>query len=454
MIDTPAGPGGDEVDDDLAAADLHALADVVAALVPSGDAVDLLDGIEALQRLKAAAAAAEVVLTARFADLAGREDARADRSGRRTPPRAMTVGAEVAAATAASPWAGEQRVLLSRRLRDDLPHTLTALGRGELTEARAFAVAREVDHLDPDQRRRVDDDLAPRLPGLGDVRLRQAVRRACPTVAADAEARRHRRARADRRVTSRRLDDGTGQLVATLPLEDLAAARAALEAAAAGARAAGDDRTGGQVRADTLVARLTGRDPSTEATPVRVELVIGIESLVGNGAEPGLVLGEGFLPAALCTDLVRRASAAAKASLRRLFASPDDRALVAMESTSRRFDGALAELLDLRDRRTCRTSWCDAAVRHHDHVVPASRGGATSAANGQGLCERCNYVKEGPGWASWTSHPPGHPHRLETVSEHLRFTRSTAPPLPGGAAGSVHYSPLELRLAGSFTLAG
>ena len=173
-------------------------------------------------------------VTSTFADAADTEDV--PRSGRRTPPRAMSIGAEVALATLASPHAGEQRVLLSRRLRDDLPQTLTALARGELTEDRAFAVAREVAHLTPEQRRSVDDDLAPRLPGLGDLRLRQVVRRSCLAIAADAETRRYRRARADRRVTTRHLDDGTGQLTATLPLEVLAAVRAALDAAAAAAR--------------------------------------------------------------------------------------------------------------------------------------------------------------------------------------------------------------------------
>ena len=134
---------------------------------------------------------------------------------------------------------------------------------------------------------------------------------------------------------------------------------------------------------------------------MQVNLVIGVESLLGTGTEPGLIQGEGFLPAALCTDLVRRASAAAKATLRRLFAAPDDRSLVAMESSSRRFDGLLAELLRLRDGGTCRTPGCDAPIRHLDHVQRAADDGRTSAVNGQGLCERCNYVKETPGWTSW-----------------------------------------------------
>ena len=433
------------------ATDLHQFADLLGSAVPSGMPADLLDQLEALERIKAAAAAVQVAVTSAFADAADTEDV--PRSGRRTPPRAMSIGAEVALATLASPHAGEQRVLLSRRLRDDLPQTLTALACGELTEDRAFAVAREVAHLTPEQRRRVDDDVAPRLPGLGDRRLRQVVRRSCLATAADAEARRHRRARADRRVTTRHLDDGTGQLTATLPLEVLAAVRAALDAAAAAARSDGDSRTSGQVRADTLAARITGTDKS-DVAPLRVNLVIGIESLLGAGTDPGLLPGHGHLPAALCTDLVRRASDAAKATLRRLFVAPEHRALVAMESTSRRFDGLLAEFLDLRDGGVCRTPGCNALIRHRDHIQPAKEHGRTTAVNGQGLCERCNYVKESPGWTSWVPDlPPDARHEVHGVTEHLRILRSTAPPLPGGPAGGIDYSPYELRLASSFTLA-
>ncbi|GAA1451440.1 DUF222 domain-containing protein [Mycobacterium cookii] len=454
MIDEgkEAAVGADRAGAAWQASDLHDLADLLAGLVPSGLPADLLDQLEALQRVKAAAAAAQVAVTAAFADEADAEQVQT--RGRRTPPRAMSIGAEVALATLASPWAGEQRVLLSRRLRDDLPCTCAALARGDLTEDRAFAVAREVGHLDPARRRVVDADLEPRLPGLGDHRIREAVRRSCQTTAADAEAGRHRRARADRRVTTRRLDDGTGQLVATLPLEVLAGVRASLDDAVATARAEGDPRTAGQVRADVLAARVTGLDPSVESPQVRVNLVIGVESLLGAGTEPGLIPGEGFLPAALCTDLVRRASAAAKATLRRLFAAPDGRSLVAMESSSRRFDGLLAELLRLRDGGTCRTPGCNAVIRHLDHVQRDADGGRTSAVNGQGLCERCNYVKETPGWTSWVPVlPPRSRHEVHGVTEHLRITRSTSPPLPGGPAGATDYSPAERQLASNFTLA-
>lgn len=53
----------------------------------------------------------------------------------------------------------------------------------------------------------------------------------------------------------------------------------------------------------------------------------------------------------------------------------------------------------LRDQ-VCRTPYCGAPIRHADHVADAARGGATSLANGQGLCEACNHTKQAAGWRS------------------------------------------------------
>lgn len=434
MHDQGEGVEGMQTDDTSTTADawsageLHALADEMAGIGAAHLPVELLDQLDALERIKSAVAAAEVVLAATFADLVeAADDAPAD--GRRRPPRAMSIGAEVALATRTSPYQGEQRVLLSRRLRDDLKGVHAALGRGHISEAQAFAIARQVAHLDPDQRAAVDADVAATpesLAGLGDEKLRQAVRRSCLASASEAETHRHRRARADRHVTTRQLDDGTGRVTAIVAIEDLAAVRGALDAQVAAARAARDERTAGQVRSDVLVERLTGRGPAS-AAPVRVNLVVGVESLLGAGTEPGHIPGVDWLPAGLCTDLVRRASAAAKASLRRLFVQPEGR---------------------------CRTPGCNAVIRHHDHVARAADGGATSAHNGEGLCERCNYVKEAPGWAAWVaSEPDGGRHEVHGVTEYLRILRSTAPPMPGGPAGTLDYSPAELHVARALTLA-
>ena len=79
------------------AGELHALADLLADLAPAALAADHLDQLEALERIKAAVAHAQVSVTTAFADAADAEDVPV--TGRRRPPRAMSIGAEVALAT-------------------------------------------------------------------------------------------------------------------------------------------------------------------------------------------------------------------------------------------------------------------------------------------------------------------------------------------------------------------
>lgn len=116
---------------------------------------------------------------------------------------------------------------------------------------------------------------------------------------------------------------------------------------------------------------------------------------VGGDEEPAVIPGYGPVPAGLARRFV--GDRGALATLRRLYTHPGDGRLVAMEAHSRRFPAGLAELIDLRDQ-VCRTPWCDAPVRHHDHVVPDAAGGPSSLENGQGLCEACNYTKQAPRW--------------------------------------------------------
>ncbi|WP_134769984.1 HNH endonuclease, partial [Mycobacteroides abscessus] len=118
----------------------------------------------------------------------------------------------------------------------------------------------------------------------------------------------------------------------------------------------------------------------------------------------------------------------AKVLVRRLYRRCATGALVKAESRSRLFPRGLAELIDLRDQ-TCRTPYCDAPIRHHDHVVGRMRGGPTALDNGQGLCERCNYVKETAGW-NVAQVPGADRHTVEFTTPTGTAYRSTAPPLP------------------------
>lgn len=115
-----------------------------------------------------------------------------------------------------------------------------------------------------------------------------------------------------------------------------------------------------------------------------------------------------------------------RATLRRLYAKPAAGALVATDSRARRFPKGLADFVGLRDQR-CRTPYCDAPIRHRDHAKPHRRGGRTDAANGLGLCARCNYAKEAPGWEVAASFGEDGSHRAEFTTPTGAHHHSVAP---------------------------
>jgi hypothetical protein len=163
-----------------------------------------------------------------------------------------------------------------------------------------------------------------------------------------------------------------------------------------------------------------------------VQLLMTDQALfnVGAGAhEPAELIGHETIPAELARRLVLAANDKGEAWVRRLFATPSGSQLVAMESTSRTFDGGLGDFLVMRDRQ-CRTPWCDAPVRHRDHVTAVEVGGSTSAANGQGLCEACNYAKQAVGWRAQTG-AGGAGDVVETVTPTGHTYRSRPPDPPG-----------------------
>ncbi|WP_372489774.1 HNH endonuclease [Arthrobacter rhizosphaerae] len=87
---------------------------------------------------------------------------------------------------------------------------------------------------------------------------------------------------------------------------------------------------------------------------------------------------------------------------------------------------------------TCRTPYCDAPIRHLDHITPWHHNGTTTTTNGQGLCEACNHTKETPGWTTHTRPGPRHTTELHTPTGHTYH--STAPPLPGGTSPESSYT--------------
>jgi hypothetical protein len=171
--------------------------------------------------------------------------------------------------------------------------------------------------------------------------------------------------------------------------------------------------------ADTLVERVTGTSSAADL-PVEIHVVMTDESLFRGDDRPAEVSGLGPVPAGLVRGWVRDTEAALW--LRRLYLSPVDGSLVAMDSRRREFRGLLRRFLVLRDG-VCRTPWCGAPIRHVDHLRRAADGGPTSATNAQGLCQACNLAKEAVAWrvradagAAQTTTPTGHRYRSRCPS--------------------------------------
>ncbi len=112
-----------------------------------------------------------------------------------------------------------------------------------------------------------------------------------------------------------------------------------------------------------------------------------------------------------------------------VYTHPGSAALVAMESQRRLFDDGIRAFLVIRDQ-TCRTPWCNAPIRHADHVVPARHGGPTSTDNGQGLCQACNLAKDAHGWSA-TPAPDRAGHQVTTTTPTGHRYPSRAPDPPG-----------------------
>lgn len=354
---------------------------------------DAIDAIAALENLKGAIAAAQAGLAVEFDGL--RRDAERAR-GVPVAQRGRGVAAEVGLARRESPAMGSRSLGLARALAGELPHTRTALEEGRISEWRATIVCKETAWLSVEDRLRVDEALAPHVADLGNRQLAAEARRLAQRLDTAGAVAHLERAAAERRVSIRPAPGSMAYLTALLPLTQAVAAYASLTRAATSARATGEagDRSTSQVMVDTLVERLTGQERA-DAVPVEIELIMPSTTLLADGAEPAWLPGHGPLPAEVARKFVVETDAGAW--VRRLYAAPDSGELVAMDSRRREFTGELRKMIRLRDD-VCRSPWCDAPIRHIDHVVPVAAGGATTYANGSGLCESCNYVKESGGW--------------------------------------------------------
>ncbi|HET6560289.1 MAG TPA: DUF222 domain-containing protein [Marmoricola sp.] len=414
-------------DTPLGTADLAAFVTAIGQLDRSVDDAERIDQLRLLEELKSAAAAAQARATA---DFAGSQERKQREVGVPAKQVGKGIAAQVGLAKRESPARARRYVGWSKILTSELPGTLEALSDGRITEWRAQVVARETAWLSPVHRRAVDEEVAPQLEEWGDRRVEAEVKKRAYRLDPTGYLARTSNAVNDRTVTLRPAPDTMSYLTGLLPVAQGVAVLASLQRQADSLRSQGDARSRGQIMADTLVERVTGQS-AAEAVPVEVNLVMSDQALFNVGDakdEPAVLEGYGPIPAELARRLLLAADAAAQAWVRRLFAPPGSRELAGLDSRRRTFDGPLRQLLVARDQ-LCRTPWCDAPIRHADHVVAVQDDGETEVHNGQGLCEACNHAKQAVGWRARAS-GGGSGEAVETITPTGHRYRSTPPEPP------------------------
>ncbi len=306
-----------------------------------------------------------------------------------------------------------------RRLRSDMPQITSLWMAGAIDGFKAAKIVEAANRLvRPDSVTKLDEQAAVRAAEDTASHLQRWLNRRVASLEPEAAEQRHRRARADRRVSSRMDLDGMGSLWMMAGAADVAAIDSRLTDLA---RKLGSDdpRTIDQRRADLAVDLLLGigsgtANPSSSAAVV---LTVPVQSLMGVDDTPGeLADRSASIPAPFVREIAARPGT--------LFyrAITDERGhLLDMTELGRFPSDLLGLAIDVRDG-TCRWPTCSvpAARCDADHTMPAPDGptaawnlGPASRRHHRGkTADIFDLEQPDPGVFVWTT-PTGHRYVVE-----------------------------------------
>ncbi|WP_309230066.1 DUF222 domain-containing protein [Blastococcus sp. TML/M2B] len=443
------------------------------------DDVQVAGELGRIERDRARQTAREALLILRLAELRPDTDDPAPgtpgarrRSWRKTDPEFAGVSEffveEVAHALNLGRGTAAFRARRAFTWRDNLPATFALLRRGEIDERRAGVLADALQATTPALAQAVEAAL---LPGAGELSLARLRERALALLAElDAAAVEERRAGAQRAADVRVAPtvDGMATLTGELTVEEAAACYAVIDQLAAMAKADGDERPIGQIRAAVMAMLiLRPADHGLGGVSVQLTVTAALDGLAGDTAAGGEVAGfavtaaqlrellarvealglttpaGGSLSFALTDQRGRLLATVTAGELARLAAKgcpqhpdadadadaddgcgcavlgvPEDTAGYEPRAGQRRF-------VATRDRR-CRMPNCGQRVgwADLDHVVAHAEGGATSCANLCCACRSHHRLKTfARGWR-FRMDPDGTLH----VTSPSGITRTTRPP--------------------------
>ena len=207
------------------------------------------------------------------------------------------------------------------------------------------------------------------------------------------------------------LPDGVSELYALLPSVQ---ARQVYDSVNTLAHACGADdaRTMDQRRADALMDLICGR---ADPPPVSIQVVVPVDTLLGESAEPAHVTGVGPITATEALELTGLGNLGGcgcndtsvgshDVVFRRLLTDPDTGYLVDVAEHQYRPSAQLDRAVRSRDG-VCRFPGCNRPATTTrsgtdlDHTIPWPRG-QTTAANLAVLCRHHHRLKHSPGWSA------------------------------------------------------
>ncbi len=439
------------------------------------DDEDVAAELGRIQRNRARDAAREADLILRLAELRpdvddpppGTPGARS-RSWRRTDPEFPGVSEffpdELAHTINQGRGTAAFRARRAHTWRENLPATFAALHRGEVDERRAAVLADALQHTTPELAGAVEAALLPEAGDLSLARLRARALALLAELDATAIDQRHEQAKRIADVRAYDTGDGMATVAGDMTAEEAAACYALIGQLATMAKADGDPRPIGQIRAaiHTMLI-LRPADSGLPGVTVNLAVTAALEGLEGASTVGGEVNGfpitaahlrallrrigglglstpdGGTLTFALTDQSGRLLATLTAAELARLAQTgcpdhpdtdPDSDCecpVLGPPPATDRYQPAAGQrrFVTTRDRR-CRTPNCGqrAGWADLDHVAPHAQGGRTTCTNLCCLCRSHHRLKTfARGWTFRMEHD-GTLH----VTSPSGITRTTRPP--------------------------
>lgn len=304
-------------------------------------------------------------------------------------------------------WSTEwtrRQVSMSRSLVGRMPAVLEALSDGLVSNYQAYIACEGISEAFLKSGLEINDQdvggelaekfverITSRMFEQNGVEFRRTVRRAVASLAPEEFEAAYERACRNRTVKLTHVNEGMAWLSAYLPGVDAERVWAAIQSAA--------DELGGenseyQKLADAFVA-LTCGGITKGSVETEVQVIVGLETLLGLNEEPGVLRSSGEL---VSVGKVRELAESSR--LRRLVVEKVSGKMIDYGRTTYRPPAALNDKVRARDVM-CRAPGCTRSAEKTDldHTIAWEEGGATSESNLVALCRRHHNLKTHLDWS-------------------------------------------------------